>query len=231
MAVDVDPSSFFRRSWSLYDAIVESNHMGHREFYKAIGEELVRTAPCDTLLDLGCGNARCLAPVLRNAPPRSFVGVDLSEQALEEASRYLADQPRVELHCADLLEYCSNRVGSAGIVFSGFAVHHLAQVGKERLFRELFRLLPKNGFFLLLDVIREEGITREDHVLAYTEMMRNEWRDIPDQALCEGIEHVLQCDHPASFSELDCMALRVGFESGECLLIRENHALIRFLKS
>ena len=37
------------------------------------------------LLDLGCGNARYLAPCLKRFPPTIYEGVDLSEAALAEA--------------------------------------------------------------------------------------------------------------------------------------------------
>lgn len=231
MSLDADPSAFFRRSWSLYDAIVESNHMGHREFYAQIGQVIARHPQVDSLLDLGCGNARCLAPVLQASSPRHYVGVDLSEQALEEAARYLVDLPGVELRCEDLLDYCSNRTASAGIIFSGFAVHHLSDVEKGHLFREVFRILPAGGFFLLLDVIKEEGESRESHVLAYTAMMRDEWRDIPEMAMREGCDHVLHYDDPASQSELQRLADQAGFDGEENLLIMGRHVLTLFRKS
>ena len=37
------------------------------------------------LLDLGCGNARYLAPCLKRLPPAIYEGVDLSEAVLAEA--------------------------------------------------------------------------------------------------------------------------------------------------
>ena len=66
-----DETALFRKSWTLYDAISERNYMFHREIYAHVADLLRQrhqTGPYH-LLDLGCGNARFLAPCLHSAPP------------------------------------------------------------------------------------------------------------------------------------------------------------------
>src|SRR5688500_2322785 len=90
-----EPTTIFTRSWSLYGLLTEYNYMYHREIYAGV-EDLLRLRGDQGqyhLLDLGCGNARYLAPCLRRAPPATYEGVDLSEAALTEARRYLAELP------------------------------------------------------------------------------------------------------------------------------------------
>ncbi|MEK7843432.1 MAG: class I SAM-dependent methyltransferase, partial [Pseudomonadota bacterium] len=66
-----DSTAIFTRSWSLYDLITEFNYMSHQEIYAGV-EELLRLRADQghyRLLDLGCGNARYLAPCLQRLPP------------------------------------------------------------------------------------------------------------------------------------------------------------------
>lgn len=226
----VEASGFFRRSWSLYDAIVESNHMHHREIYETV-EGVIgdRSGKGDfQMTDLGCGNARCIEPILRRHAPRSYLGVDLSEAALAEGSRFLKGLEGVAWQCADLLEYVETEHSPFEVVFSGFAIHHLSGEEKHRLFKALSAKLSKGGFFLMVDVVREEGMSREDHVASYTGMMREKWHGIPADALEEGCSHVLAYDFPATALELRSAAMDAGFLRMEELLKKGPHRVFLF---
>ena len=61
--------------------------MYHQDIYARVEELLrLRNEPGQyRLLDLGCGNARYLAPCLKRFSPTIYEGVDLSEAALAEA--------------------------------------------------------------------------------------------------------------------------------------------------
>ncbi|NBZ95839.1 MAG: class I SAM-dependent methyltransferase [Proteobacteria bacterium] len=228
----LEASTFFRRSWSLYDAIVESNHMHHREIYETVaGVIRERAAKGDfQMTDLGCGNARCIEPILRNHGPRSYQGVDLSETALADASELMKGLQGVTWKCADLLEYAETEHSPFEVIFSGFAVHHLTGEEKHRLFRALSVKLSEGGFFLMVDVVREEGMSREDHVVSYTRMMRKDWHGIPAEALEEGCSHVLAYDFPATALELRSASLDAGFLRMEELLKKGPHRVFLFAK-
>jgi len=226
----VDASAFFRRSWSLYDAIVESNRMHHRQIYETVSDLIGERAAKGSfrMMDLGCGNARCVAPILRRYPPDSYQGVDLSEAALAEASSFLHGMEGISWKCADLLEHAESESSSWNVVFSGFAVHHLQAEEKQRLFHAVSRIVPEEGFFLMVDVVREEGMSREDHVRRYTAMMRREWSDIPAEALEEGCVHVMAHDHPATAGELLRAARLAGFGEAREIGRHGPHAIFLF---
>ena len=59
-----DETHLFRTSWSLYDALSEKNYMFHREIYALIANLLQqrRERGGYSMIDLGCGNTRFLAP-------------------------------------------------------------------------------------------------------------------------------------------------------------------------
>jgi SAM-dependent methyltransferase len=210
---DPGASAFFRRSWSLYDAIVESNHMHHLELYAEVSKVFGKLSSGGNLrvLDLGCGNARCMAPILRSHPPAAYLGVDLSEAALGEAAGFLSGIDGIELKCSDLLEHAESDHGIWDVIFSGFAIHHLEAAEKARLFEALMRRMSGKGCFLMVDVVRDEADNREEHAASYTAMMRREWHGIPPEALEEGCAHVASYDHPASERELVDIARSAGF--------------------
>ena len=126
--LSAEPVAIFTRSWSLYDLITERNYMFHREIYAGVGELLRLRADRGEyrLLDLGCGNARYLAPCLKRSPPLIYEGVDLSEAALKEAREYLAGLPgETSLTEGELLQTIESMNQTWDVIFSGFAIHHL----------------------------------------------------------------------------------------------------------
>ena len=213
----------FRSSWSLYDAILAGNYMSHREIHARVREVLMAQADHGrfALLDLGCGNARLLADTLRTLTPRRYLGVDLSSSALAEAAQYLHGLPHVELREQDLLACALNEAAaSTEVVYSGFAVHHLSSADKQRLFQAVARLLRPDGSFILVDVVRAEGQTREEYLDLYLHLMRTTWTGIELSRLEEACQHVASFDYPEMLSTLTQMSVSAG--------LGEPHVLGRF---
>ena len=204
--------------------------MHHREIYDTVSGVIGKRAAKGSfrMMDLGCGNARCVAPILRRYRPDSYQGVDLSEPALAEASSFLHGIEGISWKCADLLEHAESERSDWDIVFSGFAVHHLQAEEKQRLFHAIAQILPGKGFFLMVDVVREEGTSRDGHVAAYTAMMRREWHGIPSEALEEGCAHVTGYDFPATAGELLDAAREAGFARALELCRHGPHAVFLF---
>jgi SAM-dependent methyltransferase len=143
-----EPTTIFTRSWSLYDLLTEHNYMFHSEIYSGIRDllELRNDKGNYRLLDLGCGNARYLAPCLKRSSPALYEGVDLSEVALAEAHEYLAELPgEVVLTRGDLLDAVESTAESWDVLFTGFALHHLTTEQKARFFRAAGRCLSEKG--------------------------------------------------------------------------------------
>lgn len=225
-----DHTTLFRRSWSLYDAITAENFMFHRELYGQVASILAerhRRGP-DSILDLGCGNARFLAPCLDGAPPLSYTGVDLSPTALDEARDYLAGVENVSLHERDMTVFAADWDGRCGVIFTGYAMHHLPNESKGGLLRSgAARLLP-GGELLMIDVLREDGEERDDYIDRYLRLMRDEWTAIPRAMIEEACDHVAAHDQPASLAELRDLASRAGFAKVEVIERHGPHHLLRF---
>lgn len=225
-----EQTALFRSNWSLYDAICEHNYMFHREIYELVGRELTSRRRPDglSILDLGCGNARYLAPWLQAAPPRRYVGVDLSVPALDEARGFLAALEDVSLRHGDMLHTVQALGEAFDIIFSSFAVHHLQTAEKQALFEACAPRLAPGGLMLLVDVVREEGQSRDECVEGYLRMMRTEWTRVPADAIEQACAHVAAHDFPESFSELSGLAAKAGLRESRLLARFGRHAVIGF---
>jgi SAM-dependent methyltransferase len=203
-----DETTLFRQSWTLYDSISEMNYMFHREIYSHITALLSQRHAGGpySLLDLGCGNTRFIAPCLKTATPSRYAGVDLSEAALNEAREYLSGLENVALHHQDMLQAVQAADASFEVIFSGFAVHHLDAEGKQQLFHACAAKLAPGGHFILVDVVREERQTREQYLEGYLDFMRTQWTAVRPDHLEEACSHVAAYDFPETFSDLKRMA-------------------------
>lgn len=230
-----ESTNIFTRSWSLYDLITEHNYMFHQEIYAGVGRllSLRDDAGRYRLLDLGCGNARYLAPCLRQSPPTVYEGVDLSEAALIEARDYLAGLPgsAVTLTHDDLLEAVEATGKSWDVIFTGFAVHHLTSVDKARFFQAVGRCLAETGWLILVDVVREENQSREEYLEGYLKCMRDNWSKIPPDQLEEACTHVHDHDYPEYFSTLQAMAAAAGLKASRVVNHYGQHTTLLFARS
>lgn len=209
--------------------------MFHQEIYARVGRllSLRDDAGRYRLLDLGCGNARYLAPCLRQSPPAVYEGVDLSEAALTEARGYLADLSgsAVTLTHGDLQEAVEAIGKTWDVIFTGFAVHHLTAADKERFFLAVGRCLAENGWLILVDVVREENQSREDYLDGYLKCMRDTWSKIPPDQLEEACTHVHDHDYPEYFSTLQEMAAAAGLQASRIVNQYGQHHTLLFTRS
>jgi SAM-dependent methyltransferase len=228
-----DPAAIFTRSWSLYDLLTEHNYMFHRQIYAAVEQLLSpRDESSYRLLDLGCGNARYLAPCLKRTPPASYRGVDLSEAALAEAHGYLAELPgEVVLTQGDLLEAVESTVESWDVLFTGFALHHLTTEQKARFFRAVGRCLSEKGWLILVDVVREEHQDRETYLEGYLRFMREQWTEVPREQLEEACAHVRDYDYPEPLSSLKEMAGQAGLPHMQLIGRHAQHHTLLFTRA
>lgn len=230
MSTSDDETSLFRTSWSLYDAITEHNCMSHREIYAIVADVLgglQSSGPC-SILDLGCGNARFLAPSLRAHPPLRYHGVDLSPAALDEARLHLAGIENVTLQHGDMLEAATASEHRHDVVFTGFAVHHLDVLEKQALFHACARTLAPGGRFLKVDIARQEAETRDEYLLRYLHWVRTQWTAIPPEQREEACTHIAAHDFPATLTELSHMATTAGFAQTRALGRFGDHHVLEF---
>lgn len=232
--VSTESTTLFARSWSLYDLITEHNYMFHQEIYNGVSNLLKQRNDIGQyrLLDLGCGNARYLAPCLKQSPPALYEGVDLSEAALAEARDYLAGFPgQVTLTHGDLLAAIESTDKTWDVIFSGFAVHHLMPEEKARFFRAAGRCLAASGWLILVDVVREENQSRENYLEGYLKFMRESWIKVPHDQLEEACAHVHDYDYPECLSILEEMASAAGLNASRIISRYGPHYTLLFTRS
>ena len=226
-----DETHLFRNSWGLYDALAEKNYMFHREIYAIIADMLWERHQQGgySMLDLGCGNTRFLAPCLHQAVPLCYDGVDLSQTALEEARGYLSGLSNVTLRCQDMLQAVRERgKGSLDTLFSGYAVHHLDADEKQQLFHASAEGLGLGGLFILVDIVRQEGETRQQYLDTYLQTMRTQWTAVRPEDMDAACAHVAAYDFPETISDLTHMASNAGFREARLVDRFAQHHVMMF---
>ncbi len=207
----MEPAPTLFQAWTPYDVVLDQNYMFHRELHVRAARILQVRFATGTfdLLDLGCGSARHLAGILRDHPPATSRGYDLSAQALELARvnlAFLAD--RVRLVNADLA--LGPASGPADVVFSAFAIHHLDVSAKAALFRSIRSCLRPGGIFLLIDVVRDEGEERARFLDRFEDEIRSRWGALAERDVVEILDHIRTCDFPETASGIRDLARAAG---------------------
>lgn len=105
------------------------------------------------ILDIGCGTGTLVVKLKRQYPSAQVVGLDPDPKALRRA-RIKAARARVSVELnqgfADQLPY---KEGSFDRIFSSFMFHHLNEHEREKMLREVLRVLSPAGLFHLVDFI------------------------------------------------------------------------------
>jgi SAM-dependent methyltransferase len=108
-------------------------------------EEGIRVA------DLGCGRGRALAQLARRFPRSSFVGLDLSEEAVAWAREATAELDNVSYEARDLTTYDADAdPGAFALVTTFDAVHDQAR--PRALLTGIRRSLGEDGVYLMQDI-------------------------------------------------------------------------------
>ena len=153
----------------------------------------------------------------------------MSEMALHEARAFLADlHCPVELMHGDLLETVEVTDQQWDVIFSGFALHHLVRDEKARLFRVAGRCLSASGWLLMVDIVREEGQSREEYLQDYLAAMRERWTQIPPYQLESACEHVAASDYPECLADLQEMATASGLVNSRVIARYGQHCAVLF---
>ena len=158
------------------------------------------------MLDLGCGDGRLARLAIESHPEiETVVAVDTSAPMLELARSDLGSDPRVTIQEHDLNDSML-ALGTFDSVISGFAIHHLDDDRKRRLFGEIAQLLRPGGVFANLEVVR----------CATPELQREFYRrigrvdDDPEDVLAP-IEAQLRWMREAGLAQVDCQWRWRGF--------------------
>ncbi len=121
-------------------------------FHTAQVCEVIR--PGDKIVDLGCGPATQLAMIARLNPESEFLGVDFSDEMLQRARAYVAEQglSNVRFQKSDMSKLDFLADASVDAVYSTVALHHLPGLDAfNGTFAEIGRILRPGGGVYVVD--------------------------------------------------------------------------------
>ena len=211
---ELSPASFFD-VWDTYQKVVSGDYMFHQE----IGAELRKLLHAQfegrsfSILDLGCGDAATLAPLLEGLAVRRYKGVDLSEAALALAAENLKSLTGpVELTRDHILAALAEEA-QYDVIYSSFALHHLPTEQKAEFFRLAAQRLEKGGLLLLIDVVREEDETLEIYHQHYCAWLRGRFTALSTDEKDLICDHIVNNDLPDPSSVLYAQARAAGLKA------------------
>lgn len=203
----------FFDSWRTYGKVISANYMHHREIQADI-ERVLRAQFSDrpfSFLDLGCGDAATLAPLLARMQIQRYTGVDLSESALALATVNLKTLGcPVELECRDVLAALGTETRRFDVIYTSYALHHLSADQKGEFFRRVALRLAKDGIVLVTDVMREENESLPIYVERYCHWLHQDWNALDAEEKSSLCDHILNNDRPETFSDLRALAQAAG---------------------
>src|SRR5882757_5919570 len=139
-----------------YDADMELMHPNRSKMIRVAIELLPfpRTVALRAI-DLGIGTGYFTRQFLNHFPNSRVLGIDGAEAMVDLAKARLTSLvSRVEFVIGDFrnLQQLAPGAGTADVVFSAYALHHLGRSDKERVLREVVALLVPGGWFINADL-------------------------------------------------------------------------------
>jgi 2-polyprenyl-3-methyl-5-hydroxy-6-metoxy-1,4-benzoquinol methylase len=113
--------------------------VGARRANASLVRDIIRPAPGDRVLDIGCGPGE----ILRAMPAVDYVGVDQSESYIERAKRAFPGKGR--FYCDSVENLAALGLARFDIVIAIGVLHHIDDSQAEKLFRTAAGLIQPEG--------------------------------------------------------------------------------------
>ncbi len=221
----------FFDTWQTYRKVVAANYMYHLEI-KADIERLLHARYAGrrfSFLDLGCGDAATVAPLLEHMAVKNYKGVDLSEAALALAAENLqALSCPVELARLDILAALEADTGRYDVVYTSFALHHLSTEQKAAFFHLVAQRLEKDGLLLLTDVVRGDDESLPVYLGHYCDWIRKDWSSLDAEEIASICDHVQNNDRPEAFAKLQALGEAAGLAEAAAVARYRWHYVLWF---
>ncbi len=216
-------NEFFDNQWKIYQKVLNSNYMGHREIYDVLHKFLLSYFQKPfKILELGCGDASFTAQALLNTSVESYKGIDLSQAALEIGNSNMAaikcSKTFIEGDFSELVpQLVKNQQDSFDAILISFALHHLLLKQKDYVIGNLSNLLINNGVLILIDFVHKQDENRETFIRRYLEAVQKNWSLLTPEEYSMVENHISQSDFPETQETLYSIAQKHNFNRVECL--------------
>ena len=218
-----DARTIFEEQWLTYRKVIDCDYMDHAAIRGALlsflADHRELSPSLGDVLDLGCGDAEISSALIGRFGCRSYLGVDASGMALQQAAKR-SDWGEVEprFRKSDLRSFLQEEGESFDLILVGFVLHHLDPEGKRGFFQEVTKRLRPGGVVLFYDVFLRPGRDRDRSVAEYLAWIREDWTEITS-AEYEAIEaHIESSDFPETLSWITAVAAEGGLAKSETLV-------------
>jgi tRNA (cmo5U34)-methyltransferase len=189
--------------WRNKDHVLAYLAKADRIPYRTQGEAVLLEffpASAGRILDIGTGDGRLIEILSTVARDATFVGIDFSQEMLQRARERLRESKSFELRRHDLEQPLPD-LGSFDAVVSSFAIHHVADERKQKLYAEVFRSLQPGGVFLNLEHVSSPS---EDLHIGFLEKLGVEPKDDDPSNILASVELQLGWLRDIGFRNVDC---------------------------
>lgn len=165
------------------------------------------------VLDLGAGTGLFSILVSERYPNAEFTLLDISDLMLEEAKKRFSNTKTIIDYV--IYDYSKDLINSKfDLIISALSIHHLTDIEKKYLFKNIFHCLNNNGLFINADQVlgdtpyiekiyrsswlsqvEEKGVTNESLASALERMKEDKMSTLSDQ---------LYWLKKANFSDVNC---------------------------
>jgi ubiquinone/menaquinone biosynthesis C-methylase UbiE len=207
--------------WRAYEKLLDNDYMYHRSLFSRLKNEIQEgfSEPV-AILDLGCGDASPIRPMLEALDVRLYCGVDQSETALSMAETNLAPlDMETCLYPGDLVDILQKLTGSFDVVVASFAFHHLeTRALKQQVLSECRRVLHPQGMMAVIDVFQEENESRDEYLHRWVSFARQSYTALNHAEMTSLVDHVNANDYPETLSAYRAIGQAAGFGQFKVLM-------------
>jgi ubiquinone/menaquinone biosynthesis C-methylase UbiE len=211
--LDEPALALFQQHWQLYRKFVDNNYFYHREVYGQLHRILVDEAVQPfRFLDIACCDARATAEALQETQIAHYHGIDLSQAALDLASKALQKLAcHVTLDHRDFVAALRDRPEPVDVAWIGLSLHHLLAPAKLTLMREIRSVVGDRGLFLIYENASPDFEDRDGWLLRFECQNRPLWTALTPEEYETMAAHVRFNDFPETTSRWHSLGREAGF--------------------
>ncbi len=204
--------AFFNEVVSEYDSLIQRHVPRYAELFWSMFHYLPKNWAPKHILELGCGTGNLTLLLRRHFPDTDITAVDMAPAMCE------ATVEKVGPHRLKTVESSFTQLkqpaGSADLIMSSLALHHLMPDEHETMIRQAFEWLEPGGYLVIGDGIRSQSPRLFEADCALWDQLSLEHGVTPDE-LTQLVAHREAHDHYATVEGMLGWMRQAGFEHPE----------------